>query len=454
MNSEADIRIDFAKTIGTIRHIHGANIGPLCMDGASDLSEWFKQIEFPTIRLHDCPYYYRECVDIPCIFPLFHLDENDPRNYKFARTDAYIQSILDCGSQIVYRLGVSIQCHPDYKFDTEPPADYEKWARICINTIKHYNEGWEDGFHHGIKYWEIWNEPDNGHGMWEGTFEDFINFYVTVAPIIKEACPDIKLGGPALNGAMQNVDFHRKDFVDPFLARVKETGSPLDFFSWHSYPAHPSHLTDPATKIRELLDDFGFNETESHLNEWNLAPYQNCWGRFMSHSHDLESYLQRKKGCEGGSLTASCLIAMQDAPLDMANYYDASNGLWGMFHYHNYPGKPFFAFKAFKTLINESPNRVAVTGSDPDDGLAVLAGTSQDGKTHHILLSNYQKACPEPWSIKLANLPQTPAKLTWRVIDEQRDLQIHKVETIEDPNTTLNQMILHRTVHLLTIEME
>ena len=55
-----------------------------------------------------------------------------------------------------------------------PPADAAKWAAICVGIIRHYNEGWANGFHHGIRYWEIWNEPENRPAMWTGTDEDYL----------------------------------------------------------------------------------------------------------------------------------------------------------------------------------------------------------------------------------------------------------------------------------------
>jgi hypothetical protein len=54
-----------------------------------------------------------------------------------------------------------------------PPADFDKWAEICCRIIAHYNEGWGDGFRHGIEYWEIWNEADGGALMWAGTWDDY-----------------------------------------------------------------------------------------------------------------------------------------------------------------------------------------------------------------------------------------------------------------------------------------
>ncbi|MBI4578450.1 MAG: hypothetical protein HY718_02035 [Planctomycetes bacterium] len=47
--------------------------------------------------------------------------------------------------------------------------DFAKWAKICVNIIRHYNEGWADGFHYNIRYWEIWNEPNVGNSMRSGT---------------------------------------------------------------------------------------------------------------------------------------------------------------------------------------------------------------------------------------------------------------------------------------------
>ena len=68
-----------------------------------------------------------------------------------------------------------------------PPEDAAKWARICANIVRHYNEGWADGFHYGITYWEIWNEPDNEesielNNMWKGTKEQYYDLYAATAP--------------------------------------------------------------------------------------------------------------------------------------------------------------------------------------------------------------------------------------------------------------------------------
>lgn len=71
--------------------------------------------------------------------------------------------------------------------------DFQKWAVVCEHIVRHYNEGWADGYHLNIKYWEIWNEPDLGSEdpatskTWGGTKEQF---YDMVAEIKAENKPD------------------------------------------------------------------------------------------------------------------------------------------------------------------------------------------------------------------------------------------------------------------------
>ena len=71
---------------------------------------------------------------------------------------------------MVYRLGISIEWGSK-KYTSLPLWDPQKWAEICAHIIRHYNEGWCDGFYYQISYWEIWNEPENPP-MWQGTMED------------------------------------------------------------------------------------------------------------------------------------------------------------------------------------------------------------------------------------------------------------------------------------------
>src|SRR5580765_2966147 len=171
-----ELTVDFFQTNGVIRPLHGVNMGPLCYRGMVDLSAYHRELGVPFTRLHDVVWVNAEAVDIHTIFRDFRNDPALPESYDFRQTDDYVQSIINVGSQIVYRLGESIE-HTPRKYHVQPPADLEKWAAICIGIIRHYNEGWAGGFHHNIRYWEIWNEPDVRPAMWTGTEEQYLHLY-------------------------------------------------------------------------------------------------------------------------------------------------------------------------------------------------------------------------------------------------------------------------------------
>jgi hypothetical protein len=433
------VTIDFGAEAGALRALNGVNLGPLTWDGGLDCSPYFKMAKFPFVRLHDCPYYYREVVDIPCIFPLQHLDAADPANYKFARTDGYLQSILDCGAQIVYRLGVSIQGHKVYRYDTEPPADPDKWADICINIIRHYNEGWANGFHHNIRYWEIWNEPDNGPNMWDGSYEEYCDFYVRVAKRIKAACPAIKIGGPAFNGAMIDVKGHLPT-VKLFLDKVTQSGAPLDFLSWHVYPLVASNLVRSAKDVRAILDTYGLSAVESHLNEWNLAPTGGLWAPQINKPHLGARWSRALKGPETAALVAAALTQLQDAPVDVVNFYDASCGRFGLFTSDGAPGKPFHVFTLFNRLLEETPRRLVGAVKGNGDELTVLATESADHQKRNLLIAN-QKSLEADWRLELTGLDAGEYAFETRVLDEHQDFALDRRGTLHGPRAGLDLFV-------------
>ncbi|MBO7176721.1 MAG: hypothetical protein J6W14_05045, partial [Clostridia bacterium] len=187
---------------GHIKELHGVDCAPYSAYAQEkqgrqpEIEALFQLTGIPRSRLHDCCGRFGGChyVDIPNVFPNFDADENDPANYDFYYTDEYIGAIIKEGAQIVYRLGVTIEWGTK-KYTCFPPKDPAKWARICEHIIRHYNEGWADGFHYGITYWEIWNEPENPP-MWQGTREEYFELYRVASKHLKACFGDsIKVGG-------------------------------------------------------------------------------------------------------------------------------------------------------------------------------------------------------------------------------------------------------------------
>ena len=380
----------FDKPVRPMKPVHGVNNGPKTRLFSIDMSKYFVEAGIPYARLHDTEYPYGSghFVDIPCIFPDFSADPDDPGSYDFVLTDQYLQAIVNTGTKVFYRLGVSIE-HASKKYNIFPPKDNERWARICAGIIRHYNEGWADGCYYGIRYWEIWNEPENPP-MWQGTRDEYFRLYVTTANYLKNRFPDIKVGGYAGCGfyALNRpnpTEFYQSfityftDFLD--YVSAPETRAPLDFYSWHLYTDSVAEMVGHAEYVRKTLDQHGFAATESIINEWNYVKAG-------------PGLFERMTGMEAASFVSGVLSALQQTSVDMGNYYDAQPNMryCGIFNYVG-PNKPYYAFKAFNSLFRlknevytacDRKNTWLCAASSATEAAVVL--TSCKGKQENILL--------------------------------------------------------------------
>lgn len=382
--------------VGDIRPLHGVNCAPYsCMDGKEQprVQRLFGLAHIPFSRLHDVMGAYGGSyyVDIPNIFRDFSLDENNPDSYDFYYTDEYIGAIVAAGAQVVYRLGITIEWG-SHKYRAVPPADNEKWARICEHIVAHYNEGWAEGFHYGIRYWEIWNEPENPP-MWSGSRQQFFSLYSTASRHLKKVYPQLMIGGYGSCGFYAVTDPGRGAFYQSFvsyftdfLTMCRDEHCPLDFFSWHLYSDSCSQLLSHAAYVRRTLDRFGFRATESHLNEWNYG----------SENRDFTD----KHTAVGASFLAAALIDMQKSGLvDKAMYYVFSaNAMYDGFLNQNDLSidPPYWSFVAYGDLWI----RGTEVQTECSEGIRALAAVG--GKEGGLLLTNYSA---EPCSVQLLGAP-------------------------------------------------
>lgn len=446
-NSQANIVVDFAKSAGKIRALHGVNNGPVSWGIAADLTKYHKEAGFPSSRLHDCLYSGQDVADVHCVFPIFDADADDPKYYTFAKTDAYIAAIVKNGTQITYRLGESIESrsrqYSNGGFYVHPPKDFAKWAKICVNIIRHYNEGWANGFHYNIKHWEIWNEPaENCSGMWPGTLKQYFELYETTAKAIKAHDSSLKVGGPAA------CTIGSGSLVPPFLAYCRDRRLPVDFVSWHCYPGTPQEVARDAITARKRIDEYGFKNAESHITEWHPMWYSwegsvdaNELGNPKPEKYaTMREKFDNMRGPKSAAFVASALMLLQDSPLDMANYYTADTNPWGMFDSFGVPGRVYYAFVAFKQLT-KTPNRVACEQQGtPQPGITMCAGVSDDRKKASILISNFD-AMPHKVAIRLQNIPlPQPLQAEAFAVDATHEFaSIGKtIVKLDKPTLTLN----------------
>ena len=240
------MKINFTNIIGPIKPLHGVCNSPVAY---GDEIPSFKEAGIPYVRLHDTGGAYGgfRFVDVPNIFRDFTADENDPASYDFAFTDAYLTSLHKSGCDIIYRLGVTIENQFRIKaYRIDPPADFAKWARICSNIIRHYNDGWANGLHLNITYWEIWNEPENPP-MWTGTREQYFELYRVAANYLKQQFPNIKVGGYAGCGFYAinrpNMSDFFKGFIPwSFMDGYQNLEAPLPYRIWYSIFIKSMHI--------------------------------------------------------------------------------------------------------------------------------------------------------------------------------------------------------------------
>ena len=375
------IEVNFERAIGSIKPMHAVNNGPLKKraDQTNSNFDKYKAAGIPFARTHDasfCASYGGEhSVDVWAIFPNPDADENDPASYDFILTDEYLERTLAAGTAIFYRLGNKIE-HWIKKYGTLPPKDFAKWARICEHIIRHYNEGWADGFEWNIEYWEIWNEPDldpdgsQNKRTWGGTKAQFFDFYEIAAKHLKGCFPNLKIGGPAIAGKM--------DWAEEFLTEMARRGVPIDFFSWHIYAHTTEKVLARARLAREIMDKSGYTEAESILNEWN---YIKGWSDEFTYS------IEQIIGFKGAAFQSDVMLKCQNLPVDMLMYYDARpsvfNGLFD-FYVQSRTLKGYEAIVQFNELYRLG-TQVECLSEDGSLG-AVAAG---DGKSGALMLSYY-----------------------------------------------------------------
>lgn len=387
----------FITPLQPIKPMHAINNAPMHWSFC-DAFHYLTEASIPYARLHDTGGLLGGglFVDIANLFPRFEADANDPASYDFPFTDHLLSELCRAGVKPFYRLGCTIEnYHPSLPPRRSiPPKDPHKWAVICEHIIRHYNEGWANGFHMGIEYWEIWNEPDNEpvaaeNPMWKGSMEEFFTLYEVAANHLKACFPHLKIGGYASCGFYEilnttaatqaNVSSRTGyfiEFFEKFLSHITSEShrAPLDFFSWHSYAGIEENRAF-AAYARETLDRFGLTETESILNEWNPG-------------------IQRRGTPADAAYIGAMMVAMQDSPTDMLAYYDGSfeSSYGGLFDpIHRVPFKAYHAFRAWGKLAElgwQYPIEGGEASNRLSDSLYAIAAGDEAASARAILLVN------------------------------------------------------------------
>ena len=384
--------VDPSTVKGPIKPMNAVNNGPNVGDDPQQMED-FRILNIPFSRTHDSTvddYYGYHLVDISEVFPDFSKDPDKESSYDFRETDAFIKTLLDSGAKVMYRLGQSIETHPEAKYHIYPPKDYKKWARICEHVIMHYNEGWANGFHYDIRYWEIWNEADLDQNSdrwktnprtWAGSLEEFHKFYEVVAKHLKKRFPGLKIGGPSYCRILRDKTYL---YFPTFFEYMHAHDVPIDFVTWHKYDVEPSLYVTEAYMLREWMKQYGYENAELFLTEWNYWQLKKSGSESSYEYYNFETRLNIK----GAAFVGAVMCAMQDAPVDMLMYYDFRvnvDSFCGFYDPQTRKHMPtYYVFYAWSKLRGNQCDCVLEGG----EGDIYAVAAVKDGKTT-LMLTRY-----------------------------------------------------------------
>lgn len=389
LSQTRQITFDFNVIIGKPKNLLGVNVGP----GAS--IKGYQECGISEIRTHDFygPFdyweYTKNAIDTGKQFIKSTFNPEISSSYNWKNTDLKMDSIVRNGFIPFFRLGISWPNSPAVPIF--PPIDdnnktFSKFAQICKRTLLHYNNGWDNGFYHNIKYWEVWNEPDFKEKFWLGKNANPLNYfkmYQSVADTLKKIDKEIKIGGPGL--AYYSMIFSKKPFREDFVKYCKDNNVALDFYSFHLYDVkNPFAVKAYGDTIRKILNDNGFNKAEIFITE--IHP-------------DLKG-TEYNNTIKAASWIASTLITCNYSQIDKFFWYrgtklgplvddDMKNEaklFWNGLAYKAYSE----FYKSVSFLVKT--DGILETNQDFDkevNNLTALAGFSETKDTIMLLLSNF-----------------------------------------------------------------
>ena len=384
----ANIQINLNNQVKKIKPMHAGGQPPVTSDASDRYFHYLTEAGIPYSRLHDVNgafggYKY---VDIPNIFRDFSADVEDPESYDFSVTDSYVEAAMLAGAKIIFRLGESIDLISGIKRDI--PESVETLTRVCVNIIRHYNEGWAKGYTFGIEYFDIWNFCDENKS-------EALELYRSLANSIKLYDENIKLGGmsfPLFGGAVRD-----------FLRYCKKNRVHLDFVSVDCFASDPDEVGAAVEGLIMLMRNLGLDETELVVGKWCYADSDALEGSTLelvvggSRGEQKRRLFESQSGVKGAAFASAFMLRLMNSELRTACFYDAQplvSPFCAIADRFGKERKPYYAFKSFGELYR-ARNSVWVESQQTDGmahtGIYAGAAVSDDGKGY-IMLSSF-KGC-------------------------------------------------------------
>jgi xylan 1,4-beta-xylosidase len=239
-----------------------------------------------------------------------------------------------------------------------PPKDWDRWEALVRELAAHLVDryGREE-----VRRWgfEVWNEANLGV-FWSGTRDEYLRLYDVSVRAVRAADAQLIVGGPASAAGK---------WVDELLAHCRETGSPIDFVSTHTYGNAPLDL-------RPIVARHGFPGLPQWWTEWgahaaHFSPVQDSpWSA---------AYLVRGMASAMGRTEALAYWTISDHFEELGRPPKLLHGGFGLLSVGNLRKPRWWGLWMLEQLL---PDRVAatVTGDGAGDMVQAIGSRADDGR--------------------------------------------------------------------------
>jgi xylan 1,4-beta-xylosidase len=320
--------------------------------------------------------------------------------YHWETLDKAIDTILETGARPLISICIKPRAlYPVIDQDKTDPASYGEWEELIYRMVRHCNIERKAG----IRYWEVFNEPDIGEdGGCPGRFtpESYARYYAHTARAILKADPEARVGGPALAN-------YRSPLLKSLLDHCSQDKVPLHFISWHIYNSDPAAIQNTIVAEKELLARYADLHCETILDEWNMSLSHPRFEHGYQPAFAIDTIARMREA----GLDYSAYYHIRDyhvdpeqfgrfmsrgGTLNMANWWNLTPQFDGLFDYQGILRPAYFAFKMLSRLTG---NRVDTKSDQP--GIKLLAAYDEDQKMYDALVWNFAVETPPAAHVNL-----------------------------------------------------
>ncbi len=319
------------------------------------------------------------------------IDSSGLMHFNWTGLDAAVDRIIQFGAEPYLCVGYTPSAISSMPADQPrgpvygdpgmyPPTDFDAWEEVVYRTVYHLNVERKLG----IKYWSIWNEPNNvfwqvwhilpwtinipilGRPLHElKKLYLYLKLYEHAARGALRADPSIMIGGPSVlcDGGPGDYVGSVRLWITALAWWCKWQDVRLDFISVHLYAGSPDS-SGPYTYgdlVRQIQQWTTFDENhvpEVIIDEWNafsmegghdtITPYHAVW-------------------------TMSALYEMMQAGVNHTLYFHGGSGWPGIFRQPDNTPTP--TYNMYRMLGMLEPEQIAVRSVPGDIGI-LASGSS------------------------------------------------------------------------------